>query len=157
LIWIAMPQILLGPIVAMILRRVDPRIPMALGFALVAVACFLSARLTAAWTSPDFMVSQLVQALGQTMALTSIVWFALSHIHPSEIITLAAILQTGRLFGSEIGAAFVQTFIRVREQFHSNILGLHVFPGANSVGERLQDYANDVFGRSVGAGAAQGR
>ena len=157
LIWIALPQLVLGPIVATILRFVDARIPMALGFALVACACFLLSHLTAAWASPDFLVPGLVQALGQTMALTSIVWFALSHIHPSEIITIAAILQTGRLFGSEVGTGFIQTFIRVREQINSNLLGLHVSSGAGSVTERLQGYANDVFGHSIGAGAAQGR
>jgi DHA2 family multidrug resistance protein len=144
-------------VAATILRFMDPRIPMAFGFALVGFACFLSGQLTAEWTSPDFIVPQLIQAVGQTMALTSIVWFALYHLHPTEIVTLSAILQTGRLFGSEIGSSFIQTFIRMREQVYSNLIGLHVFSGAGQVTERLQDYADAVAGHSVGAAAAQGR
>ena len=35
-------------------------------------------------------------------------------------------LQISRLFGGEIGTAFMQTFVRVREQIHSNLVGLHV-------------------------------
>ena len=32
------------------------------------------------------------------------------------------------LFGGEIGTAFMQTFVRKREQIHSNLLGLHIDP-----------------------------
>jgi DHA2 family multidrug resistance protein len=157
LVWIALPQFLLGPVVATILRFVDPRIPLALGFTLVAIACYLSGQLTAAWTSPDFILPALIQAVGQTMALTSIVWFALNHLNPIQIVTFSAILQTGRLFGAEVGSAFIQTFIRMREQVYSNLIGLHVFSGASQVAVRLQDYVNAVIGHSVGAPAAQGR
>lgn len=157
LLWIALPQLVLGPVVATILRFVEPRIPIAIGFALVGLSCFLSARLTAAWTSPDFMVPLLIQAVGQTMALTSIVWFSLNHLEAAQIVTFSAILQTGRLFGSELGTGFIQTFVRVREQIHSNFTGLHVFAGAGSVSARLQEYAGAVAGHSVSATAAQGR
>jgi DHA2 family multidrug resistance protein len=157
LMWIALPQFVLGPIVATILRFMDARIPMALGFAFVGCACFLSSHLTAAWAGPDFLVGQILQAVGQTLALTSLVWFAISHLRPEEIFTVGAILQTGRLFGSEIGSSFIQTFIRMREQVYSNLIGLHVVSGTNSVGERLQGYANAVFGHSVSLDAAHGR
>ncbi len=157
LVWIALPQLVLGPLVATILRFVEPRIPMALGFTLVGIACYLSSHLTAAWTSPDFIVPAVIQAVGQTMALTSLIWFALYHLTPIQIVTLSAILQTGRLFGSEIGSAFIQTFIRMREQTYSNLIGIHVFSGAGQVSERLQDYVNAVAAHSVSATAAQGR
>jgi DHA2 family multidrug resistance protein len=153
LLWIALPQLLLGPLVATILRFVEPRIPMALGFTLVGIACYLSSHSTAAWTSPDFIGP----AVGQTMALTSLIWFALYHLTPIQIVTLSAILQTGRLFGSEIGSAFIQTFVRMREQTYSNLVGLHVFSGAGQVSVRLQDYVNAVAAHSVSATAAQGR
>jgi DHA2 family multidrug resistance protein len=157
LLWIALPQLALGPVVAIILRFVDPRIPVAIGFALVGLACFLSAHLTVAWTSPDFMVPLLIQAVGQTMALTSLIWFALNHLHPAQIVTFSAILQIGRLFGAEVGSGFIQTFVRVREQIHSNFIGLHVASGAGSVATRLQEYAAAVASHSAGVGAAQGR
>jgi MFS transporter, DHA2 family, multidrug resistance protein len=157
LLWIAMPQFLLAPIIATILRFVDARAPMALGFAFIGVACLMAGQLTGVWASPEFMPSQILQAVGQTFALTSIVWFAIKHIHPAEILTFGALLQTGRLFGAEIGSAFVQTFVRIREQIYSNLVGLHVVAGAPSTGERLQDYANAVMSRSIGAPQASAR
>lgn len=157
LIWIAMPQFLLAPIVATILRFIDPRFTMAFGFALVGLACFMAGQLTGDWVGADFLPSQIAQSIGQSFALTSLVWFFLKHLRPSEALTFGAVLQTGRLFGAELGTAFIQTFIRMREQLYSNLVGLHVIVGATSTGQRLQQYKNAVGGRSVGESAAQGR
>jgi MFS transporter, DHA2 family, multidrug resistance protein len=157
LIWIALPQFLLAPIIATILRFVDARIPLAFGFALIGCACFMAGQLTGDWAGYDFLPSQIVQAAGQSIALTSLVWFFLKHLQPSEALTFGAVLQTGRLFGAELGTAFIQTFIRVREQVYSNLVGLHVASGSSSAGDRLQAYAKAVAGRSVGEPAAHAR
>jgi MFS transporter, DHA2 family, multidrug resistance protein len=150
LMLIALPQFVLSPIVATILRFVDARLTMACGFALVGVACFMAGHLTGDWAGNDFLPSQIVQAIGQTLTLTSIVWFALQHLDASQIFTFGALLQTARLFGGELGSAFVQTFIRMREQIYSNLIGLHVIAGSNLTEQRLQDYARIVKDRSVG-------
>jgi DHA2 family multidrug resistance protein len=157
LLWIALPQLLLAPIVATILRFVDARLPMAFGFALVGYACFMAGQLTHDWAGGDFLPSQMVQAVGQSFALTSLVWFALKHLEPSEVLTFGATLQTARLFGAQLGLAFVQTFIRVREQVYSNLIGLHVVTGSPLTDQRLQDYAHAVTGRSVGQAEANAR
>jgi MFS transporter, DHA2 family, multidrug resistance protein len=157
LIWIALPQFLIAPTVATILRFVDPRVLTAVGFALVGLACFMAAQLTDSWVGIDFLPSQIVQAIGQSVALTSVVWFFLKHLQPSEATTFGAILQTGRLFGAELGTAFIETFIRKREQTYSNLLGLHVTTGSVFTGQRLQDYAAAVAGRSIGQPEANAR
>src|ERR1700728_4293222 len=110
--WIALPQFLLAPIVATILRFVDARLTMAFGFLLVGCGCFMAGQLTHDWASNDFLASQILQAAGQSFVLTSLLWFNLKHAEPGEILTFGAVLQTTRLFGSEVGSAFVQTFVR---------------------------------------------
>jgi DHA2 family multidrug resistance protein len=157
LLWVALPQFLLAPIVATILRFVDARFMMALGFALVGCACFMAAQLTHEWVGSDFLPSQIVQAVGQSLGLTALVWFALKHLQPSEVLTFGAMLQTGRLFGAELGTAFVQTFVRVREQTYSNLIGLHVNTGSLLTDQRLEEYARAVTGRSVGQPEANAR
>jgi len=157
LIWIALPQFLLAPMVATILRFVDARLPMAFGFALVGLACFMAGQLTHDWATDDFLPSQLVQAVGQTFGLTSVVWFGLKHLHPSEVLTFGAVLQTGRLFGAQLGSAFVQTFVRTREQTYSNLIGLHVHAGSLLTDQRLEHYAKIIAGRSVGDPEAAAR
>jgi MFS transporter, DHA2 family, multidrug resistance protein len=39
------------------------------------------------------------------------------------------VIQIGRLFGNEIGTAFVQTYVRIREQVYSNLTVLHFVAG----------------------------
>jgi DHA2 family multidrug resistance protein len=157
LLWIALPQFLLAPVVATILRFVDARSLMAFGFALVGCACFMAGQLTHEWAGGDFLPSQIVQAVGQSLGLTSLVWFAVKHLEPSEVLTFGAMLQTARLLGGELGTAFVQTFLRVREQLYSNLLGLRVTSGSLLTDQRLQHYAQAVTGRSVGQTEAGAR
>ena len=63
--------------------RSDARLPMAIGFALVGTACFMAGQLTHDWISDDFLLSQIVQAVGQSFAVTSVIWFALKHLPES--------------------------------------------------------------------------
>jgi DHA2 family multidrug resistance protein len=117
----------------------------------------MAGQLTHDWVGDDFLPSQIVQAVGQSVALTSLIWFFLSHIRPSQALTFGVVLQTGRLFGAELGSAFIQTFLRVREQVYSNLVGLHVTTGSPLIDQRLQDYASAVTGRSVGQAEANAR
>ena len=154
---IALPQFLLSPTIATLLRFVDPRLPLALGFALIGCGCFMAGQLTQAWAGDDFLPSQIVQAFGQSIGLTSLVWFFLKHLEPTQVLTFGAILQTGRLFGAQLGSAFIQTFVRVREQVYSNLVGQHVTIGSFATSQRLQDYAQAVTSRSVGPSEASAR
>ena len=76
---------------------------------------------------------------------------------PADALTFGAVLQTARLFGGELGTAFVQTFVRGREQIYSNLIGLHVTVGSGLTDQRLQDYAQIVAGRSAGSAEANAR
>ena len=60
-----------------------------------------------------------------------------------------------RLGGAEIGVALMGTWLRVREQIHSNYLGLHIESGSFDV-TRLLKQLGDYFA-SHGAGAAPAR
>jgi MFS transporter, DHA2 family, multidrug resistance protein len=155
--WVVLPQFLTAPVVATILRIVDARLIMATGFALVGLACFMAGQLTRDWVGDDFLPSQLIQAVGQSFGFTSLVWFGVKHLDPREIFTFGAVLQTARLFGGELGNAFIQTFVRVREQTYSNLIGLHVNADSLMTDQRLQGYARAVAGRSIGQPEAAAR
>ena len=69
--------------------------------------------------------------------------------------TIGTLLQTSRLFGGEIGTAFMQTFVRVREQVHSNLIGLHVDSLGGQTADRLAAYRNAVGAHSSDAALAR--
>lgn len=141
LLWIAAPQLLFCPLAALMLRRSDPRLVSSTGFIFISVACLLVAyNLTPLWGSQQFMPAALMQALGQSLALSGVVFFAILHLKIQDALTFGAALQTARLLGGEIGTAFVGTLARVREQVASNLIGLHLQAGDARVLQRIDAY-----------------
>jgi DHA2 family multidrug resistance protein len=157
LIWIAAPQLIICPLAAIMLRRMDPRFIACVGFILISVACLMVAHgLTPLWSSDQFMLSQLLQAVGQSFALSGIIFFGILHLKPEDALTFGAAIQTARLMGGQIGTAFIVTFVRMRSQIASNHIGLHVQVGDSQVLHRLQAYAA-ATGRAVDPATATGR
>jgi MFS transporter, DHA2 family, multidrug resistance protein len=141
LLWIAAPQLVICPLAAMMLRRMDARLVSSIGFIYVSIACVIVARsLTPLWGSDQFLPSQLLQAVGQSFALSGIVFFGILHLRPQDALTFGSALQVARLMGGEIGLAFVTTLTRVRTQTASNLIGLHAQSGDPAVLQRLGAY-----------------
>jgi DHA2 family multidrug resistance protein len=142
LVWIAVPQLLVCFAAGYLLRRIDPRLVASCGFMCICCACLMVAHgLTPEWGTDQFLASSLLQAVGQSFALSATIFFAVLHLRPQDALTFGAATQVARLMGGEVGSAFVVTFIRVRGQIASNLLGLHVQIGDGQVAHRLQTYA----------------
>lgn len=149
LIWIAMPQLIICPVAALMLRRADPRIVASFGLCLIGIACMTVAyTLTPLWGSDQFLFSQLLQAVGQSCALSGIVFNAVLNLRPQDALSFGALLQIARLFGGEAGQAFISTVARVREQRASNLIGQHVRVGDPAVVHRLQAYKQTLVHHS---------
>jgi MFS transporter, DHA2 family, multidrug resistance protein len=141
LIWIAVPQLIFCPLAALMLRRSDARLVASIGFIFISVACLMVAyNLTPIWGSDQFLPSQLLQSVGQSFALSGVVFFGVLHLKPQDALTFGAMLQTARLMGGEIGSAFVTTLTRVREQVASNLIGQHVQLGDAAVIQRVRAF-----------------
>jgi len=142
LVWIAIPQLLVCLLGGYLLRRSDPRLVASVGFLCISCACLMVAYgLTPLWGTDQFLPSQLLQAVGQSFALSGTIFFGILHLRPQDALTFGATLQVARLFGGEIGQAFIVTFVRVREQVASNLIGQHIQIGDGQVLQRVQAYA----------------
>lgn len=121
---IALPQLALGSVVALFLYQkwVDARHVFALGLALIALACFSGAQLTADWNREQFVITQLLQALGQPMAIVAQLFLMTSVVHPNEGPYFSGTINTLRVFGSLIGGAVVGQLLAVRGRFHAEML-----------------------------------
>ena len=156
--WIALPQIVLVPFVALLLKRIDARLLLVFGFAMIAIGSWLDTGLTHDWIGGDFLVSQLVEAVGLAFAITAAIAFVVANITPPQAAAIAATIQIARLIGSEFGTAVMQTLVRVREQVYSNLIGLHLVAGATAVEQRAAQLAGPFGAHPTGLGdaAAQG-
>ena len=151
---IALPQIVLVPLVALLVRHIDARLALAFGFVMIAVGSWMDTGLTHDWAGDDFLPSQIVEAVGLAFAITALITYAIAHINPAQAAAIAAIIQIARLLGSEIGAAVIQTFVRVREQTYSNLVGLHVISGAAATEGIATQLSGPFANRQTGRGDA---
>lgn len=143
LIWIAVPQLAVCGLAALMLRRSDARLVASIGFIFISVACLMVAyNITPIWGSEQFLPSQLLQSVGQSFALSGVVFFGILHLRPQDALTFGAAIQTARLMGGEVGSAFITTLARVRGQVASNLIGQHVQSGAPQVVDRLRAYGS---------------
>jgi DHA2 family multidrug resistance protein len=140
LLWIALPQLLIVYPLAELLRGTDARWVLAFGTLIIGIACIMASDLTVQWATSDFLPSQIMQAIGQSFALTGLLVVTLRSVNPADALTIGSLLQISRLFGGEIGTTFMQTFVRIREQVHSNLTGLHIDSIANATADRLAAY-----------------
>ncbi len=164
LLWVALPQCVLGLLAIYLLKYIDARLILTAGFGLVALACFMNAQLSSVWSGENFRLSQAVMAVGLALAFNSMVGSIVLEVintgaltRPVDVLTFAGFFQTIRLFGGEAGSAWVQHFIPTREQFHSNILGLGVGLGQTATDQRLHGLTAGMASQSGGLPAATAR
>ena len=164
LLWLIPPLIIMGYVAARLMRRFDNRLVLATGFVILAGACLLNAQLTSVWAGDNFFVTQIVLGLGFGMAFTALVGsiiqnsFATNALaNPMNILTYSSFIHCVRLLGGEVGTAVMQRLISVREQFHSNMIGLHIDAGNWLTSERLSGIAHGLFPNSSGSEEAQAR
>jgi len=164
LAWVAAPQFAVVWIAAIASVFIQPRILMAAGFATVAVGCWMGAHVDSSWSGASFYVPGLLLAIGIGVAFVSLVvnivllvveMGAVQSI--TNTATYAAFMHTVRILGGQIGSVALGRFLTVREQLHSNLLGLHVEPGNWITAERLHGLAAALNPFSAGAEEAQAR
>jgi DHA2 family multidrug resistance protein len=121
---IGAPQFLVGPMVALLLyqRWVDARLMMSAGLALIAFACLIGSQLTDDWLWREFIWAQVLECLGQPMAIVPMLFFCTSVVQPMEGPYVAGIVNTLRALGTVFSAALVNQFITERGRFHSEML-----------------------------------
>ncbi|MBR0871642.1 MFS transporter [Bradyrhizobium tropiciagri] len=151
----ALPMVVLVPVSIFLLRHLDPRIVVVLGFSAFAAANLWGTQLSHVWAREDFVGIVLLMSVGQALTLLPIIIMALSNADPARSTAFAAYIQISRLGGAEIGISLMGTWLRVREQIHSNYLGQYVQHGASDV-LRLLRRMEESFA-AHGAGTAMAR
>jgi len=122
LAWTGLPQLLLIPLVPRLMKRVDPRIVIAIGFALFAASNFMNIYMTSDYASDQLFWPNVVRAIGQALVLTPLSAVATGGIEHENAGSASALFNMMRNLGGAIGIAALQTLVTKREQYHSNVL-----------------------------------
>jgi DHA2 family multidrug resistance protein len=164
MLWAGLPQFIFGLLAMYLLRYIDTRLILTAGFSLIAIACLMNAHLSSAWSGANFLPSQAVMSVGIALAFNAVVGALILECvnsgalkHPIDSLTFGACFQTVRLLGGQIGSSFMGHFLSLREQFHSNILGLGVQLGDTATRQRLLSLSAAMEPHSAGSNMAIGR
>jgi MFS transporter, DHA2 family, multidrug resistance protein len=133
----AVPMIVTVPLTIFLLRHIDPRWILIFGLSAFAVANLLGTQLTHDWARVDFIPIVILQSIGQAFTLFPAILLVVSNSDSSRATAFAAYIQIMRLGGAEIGVSLMATWLRIREQIHSNYIGLHVATGSANVMQML--------------------
>jgi DHA2 family multidrug resistance protein len=124
----------------------------------------LNAHYTSVWAAENFYRTELLTGVGQAFSLIGLVGcivlqaiFTGALAKPEWILTFSAFFHTIRLFGGTAGAIYMGHFIAVREQLHSNLLGLHVSSGNWITDQNIHGMAAGLYAKSSGTAAAAAR
>jgi DHA2 family multidrug resistance protein len=151
----ALPMFVMVPVSIFLLRHVDPRFVLVVGLSAFAAANLLGTRLTHDWALGDFIPIVVLQSIGQAFTLLPIIILALSNSDFSRATAFAAYIQIMRLGGAEIGVALMGTWLRVREQIHSNFIGQHLDSGSAGVARMLKQLSDHFAGHGAATAPAR--
>lgn len=151
LLYTALPLIVTVAATVWLLRRIDARIVILLGLTSFAVAAWMGTRITHEWAPGDFISMALVQSVGQGLTFTGLLIFVLSNSNPARATAFVAYIQVMRLNVIEIAITAMTTWLRVREQVHSHLTGLHVSAGDSDVVRALGHMTRQVAQHSAAA------
>jgi MFS transporter, DHA2 family, multidrug resistance protein len=151
----ALPMFVMVPVSIFLLRHIDPRVVLIIGMSAFAVANLMGTQLTNEWALGDFAPIVILLSIGQAFSLLPLILILLSNSDFSRATALAAYIQITRLGGAEIGVALMGTWLRVREQIHSNYIGQHVANGSADVTQILKQLSEGFAGHGAGAAPAR--
>jgi len=157
LAWVALPMFAVVWLVAAIIVHGNSRLVLAVGLTVGATCCWIWSHVDTSWSGNSFEIVELLFSLGLACAyiglVSSIVLEALEAgalTSAANAATFSGFMHLMRLFGGQVGVAALTHFIAVREQFHSNMLGLYVQRGSWLTNQRLLMLAGGALPQSTG-------
>jgi DHA2 family multidrug resistance protein len=149
LAWTGLPQLLLIPLVPRLMKRVDPRVVIGVGFALFAASNFMNTALTRDYAADQLLWPNVVRAVGQALVFAPLSAIATAGIRPENAGSASALFNMTRNLGGAVGIAVLQTFLTKREQFHSNVLTQSVSLFEEATRERLEQLTQYFLAHGV--------
>ncbi len=131
---------------------------------MMGLGCLMNASLSSDWSGTNFQLTQLILSFGEGLAFNGLVGTIILEIINSgamsqgtALLTFGGFFQTVRLFGGELGAAFIGHFLQHREEFHSNMIGQYVQSGSIETSQRIHALTAGMQAQAVGPNQASGR
>ncbi|WP_431022606.1 Putative multidrug resistance protein EmrY [Erwinia rhapontici] len=123
-LYVALGQLAALPLVSALcnINRVDCRWVLACGLGLIALTCYLGSSMTSEWIRNNFYGLQMLQIVGQPMAVIPLLLLATNGLPPAEGPFASAWFNTVKGMAAVAGTGILEGLTTAREHFHSNTL-----------------------------------
>ena len=149
LAWTGLPQLLLIPLVPRLMKRIDPRILIGIGFALFSASNFMNIYMTNDYAADQLLWPNIIRAIGQAIMFAPLSAVATAGIEPENAGSASALFNMMRNLGGAIGIAGLQTLLAKREQYHSNVLSQSVSVFEQATRSRLDQLTQYFMNHGV--------
>nr|WP_294847629.1 MDR family MFS transporter [uncultured Sphingomonas sp.] len=112
------PAILMMPMIPLLMRYVDVRVAVGLGFLIMALTCYMDSYLSAYSTGSDFTVSQLMRGVGTVLGMMFLNQSAIASVSAEDAGDASGLFNAARNLGGSIGLALLATLQDQRLDFH---------------------------------------
>jgi DHA2 family multidrug resistance protein len=154
LAWTGLPQLVLIPLVPRLMKSLEARLIVGVGFGLFAVSNFMNIYMTRDYAADQLLLPNIVRAIGQALILTPLSAVATAGIEKENAGSASSLFNMMRNLGGAFGIALLQTFETKREQFHSNILVQSVSIDNPAVQARIEDLTRYFASHGISDAAA---
>ena len=126
LVWVGWPQLLIFPLLPFLMKKFDMRLLIFVGSLIFAYSCYMDVYMDPSTGKPEFIVSNIVRALGQPFTIVPVTSLATATLAPKDAGEGSAIFNMFRNLGGSVGIAILSTVTTRREQFHDFRIGERV-------------------------------
>lgn len=155
MIWFGIPQLFVNPLVPMLLKKFDPRILIFFGTSLFVIGFALNVPLNPNFSGPQFIIPQVVRAIGLPFIFIPLSGLATAGIEPAKLGSASALYNMTRNLGGSFGIAGIGTLLTIREKFHSHHIGEFVNIYSLAFQERLDYIVHGLRARGISSHAAE--
>ncbi len=127
-----------APIAGNLVRRIDPRALLTLGFLALSLSTYLTSGLTAEWRAPELFVPQVIRGFGLMCCIVSISNTTFATLPADQLKDAPGLFTLLRNLGGAIGLALINTVILNRYNLHWERLSEATNAGRPEIQARLE-------------------
>ena len=144
-----------APVVGRFARKIEPRLLMAFGLALVAMGCWRNAALTVDWGYDQYLLPQMLRGFGLVCCFIPLTNLSLGTLPLSEVKNASGLYNVMRNLGGALGLAGLTTLMNDRTWLHWQQLAEATRPTRESVREALSGLGH-MLAPSLGSNGNNG-
>ena len=145
-----------APIVGRLVTRLDPRVMLTAGFAIVALSNWQMSYITKDWDFWQLFVPQILRGFGMMLAIVPITNISLGTLPPDRLKNASGLFNLTRNLGGAVGLAALNTVFDKRIDLHLARLHDSITWNRPSVLEALNAFAARIPGSRCASHGAQG-